>query len=67
MLHCITKYLLDRIFLCIDRFAGVIKTSYKKVKYVVKPGHVDFEDFEQKLLGYPLFPLDDLNYIVHVV
>lgn len=67
MLYCLIKFSLDHVLNCLYRFSGIIKTSYTKVKLAVQTKSVDFEDYEQKLLGYPLYPIDEINYIVHVV
>ena len=67
MLHCLTKFLLDHVIRCIGRFAVVFKTSCARIKFAVLPGTLEFEDCEQKLLGYSLYPLDEHNRIVHVV
>ena len=67
MLYCLIKFSLDHVVYCINRLSEIIKSSYAKVKRVVQSKSVDFEDYEQKLLGYPLYPIDDINYIVHIV
>ena len=67
MLYCLIKFSLDQAAHYISRLSEIIKSSYAKVKRVVQAKSVDFEDYEQKLLGYPFYPIDEINYIVHIV